>query len=85
MSNEISYADCIASLVPGASWTISANDYLSLEWLNNDFTIPSESEILIKKNQLESELPLQRLREQRGYLLIESDVYVLSDFPMFSM
>ena len=81
MSNEISYADCIVSLVPGASWTISANDYLSLEWLNNDFTIPSESEILIKKNQLESELPLQRLREQRGYLLIESDVYVLSDFP----
>ena len=30
MSNKISYADCITSLVPVASWTISGNDYLSL-------------------------------------------------------
>lgn len=81
MSNEFSYADCIASLVPGASWTISGNDYLSLEWFNNDYTKPTESEILIKKNQLESGLPLQRLREQRNFLLIESDVYVLPDYP----
>jgi hypothetical protein len=81
MSNEISYADCIASLVPGASWTISGNDYLSLEWFNNEYTKPTESEILIKKNQLESGLPLQRLREQRNFLLIESDVYVLPDYP----
>jgi hypothetical protein len=49
--------------------------------LNNDYTKPTESEILIRRNQLESELPLQRLREQRNFLLIESDVYVLPDYP----
>ena len=81
MSNEISYADCIISLVPGASWTISGNDYLSLEWFNNDFTKPSESEILEKKVELENELPLKRLREQREFLLIDTDKYVLPDYP----
>ena len=46
---KTTYADCIASLVPGASLTISANDHLTLEWLNNDYTKPTESEILIRK------------------------------------
>tara|TARA_B100001094_G_C18177486_1_gene798740 strand:- start:2085 stop:2459 length:375 start_codon:yes stop_codon:yes gene_type:complete len=81
MSNKISYADCINSLVPGASWTISGNDYSSLEWLNNNFTKPTENEIVTKKIELKNELPLQRLREQRNFLLMESDKYVLPDYP----
>ena len=81
MSNKISYADCINSLVPGASWTISGNDYSSLEWLNNNFTKPTENEIVTKKIELKNELPLQRLREQRNFLLMESNKYVLPDYP----
>ena len=81
MSNEITYGDCIYALVPGASWSISANKYDSIVWEDNTFTKPTETEILTKKTELENLIPLQRMRDERNFLLMDSDKYALPDFP----
>ena len=39
---KVSYADCIAELVPGAQWTINDNDYSSLVWVDNTYTKPTK-------------------------------------------
>ena len=47
--NNISYAECILELVPGAELTMIENDYSSIIWQNNNYIKPTEEEILIKK------------------------------------
>ena len=81
MSNEITYAECISSLVPGSSWSISGNDYLTLLWDDDSYVKPTEQEILTKKTELVNEYPIQMMREQRNFLLMESDKYSLPDYP----
>tara|TARA_B110000881_G_C18473053_1_gene462413 strand:+ start:538 stop:912 length:375 start_codon:yes stop_codon:yes gene_type:complete len=84
MSNEITYAECISSLVPGSSWSISGNDYLTLIWDDDSYVKPTEQEILTKKTELVNEYPIQMMREQRNFLLMESDKYSLPDYPHYS-
>ena len=78
---KVTYADCIVELVPGAEWSITANDYNSIIWDNNAFTKPTLEEIKAKKTELENALPLKILREERDFLLEQTDKYALPDYP----
>ena len=78
---DITYGDCIHALLPNSSFTIDNDDYSSLIWLDDNYTQPTETEILTKKSELESQYPLKLLRQQRDLLLFDSDKYSLSDYP----
>tara|TARA_B100000575_G_C23119110_1_gene647380 strand:+ start:731 stop:1111 length:381 start_codon:yes stop_codon:yes gene_type:complete len=78
---KVTYADCIVELVPGAEWSITGNDYNSITWDNNAFTKPTLEEIKAKKTELENALPLKMLREERDFLLEQTDKYALPDYP----
>ena len=78
---KVTYADCFGELVPGAEWSITANNYDSILWNNNSFTKPTLEEIKAKKTELENALPLKILREERDFLLEETDKYALPDYP----
>lgn len=43
--SEIDYARTLVHLAPNAKWSISGNDYSSLEWLSKDVK-PTEEEII---------------------------------------
>ena len=82
--NNISYAECILELVPGAEFTMIENDYSSIIWQNNNYIKPTEEEILIKKAELENLYPLKLLREERFFKIMETDKYGLTDYPFTS-
>ena len=76
---DITYGDCIHALVPNASFSINNDDYSSLVWDDDNYTQPTEDEILIKK--VNTQYPMKILREMRNCLLFETDKYSLPDFP----
>ena len=78
---KVTYADCIVELVPGAEWSITGNKYGSITWNNNSFTKPTLEEIKAKKTELENVLPMKILREERDFLLEQTDKYALPDYP----
>ena len=82
--NNILYAECILELVPGAELTMLDNDYSSIVWLNNNYTKPTEEEIIAKKTELENLYPLKLLRDERLFRLMDTDRYGLSDYPFTS-
>ena len=82
--NNISYAECILELVPGAEFTMIENDYSSIIWQNNNYIKPTEEEILIKKAELENLFPLKILRNERLFKIMETDKYGLTDYPFTS-
>ena len=82
--NNISYAECILELVPGAEFTMIENDYSSIIWQNDNYIKPTEEEILIKKAELENLFPLKILRNERLFKIMETDKYGLTDYPFTS-
>jgi len=82
--NNISYAECILELVPGAEFTMIENDYITIIWQNNNYIKPTEEEILIKKAELENLFPLKILRNERLFKIMETDKYGLTDYPFTS-
>ena len=82
--NNISYAECILELVPGAEFTMIENDYSTIIWQNDNYIKPTEEEILIKKAELENLFPLKILRNERLFKIMETDKYGLADYPFSS-
>ena len=83
--NNISYAECILELVPGAELTmIENNNYSSIIWQNDNYIKPTEEEILIKKAELENLYPLKILRKERLFKIMDTDKYGLADYPFSS-
>ena len=82
--NNISYAECILELVPGAEFTMSGHDYSTIIWYNDSYIKPTEEEILLKKAELENLYPLKLLRDERNFKIMETDKYGLADYPFSS-
>uniref|UniRef100_A0A6C0CYF9 Phage tail assembly chaperone-like domain-containing protein n=1 Tax=viral metagenome TaxID=1070528 RepID=A0A6C0CYF9_9ZZZZ len=78
---EADYYTTICSIRPGSEFTINGNDYTSLVWNDSDSTKPSEQEILNKIEDNENILKYEILRIERNKKLIESDKYMIIDFP----
>lgn len=55
--------------------------YNSISWMSNTITKPTYEEVKSEETKIIQDLPLKELRTLRDNLLINSDVYGLSDFP----
>tara|TARA_Y100000389_G_scaffold182939_1_gene199975 strand:- start:304 stop:687 length:384 start_codon:yes stop_codon:yes gene_type:complete len=55
--------------------------YNSISWMSNNITKPTYEEVKSEETKIIQDLPLKELRTIRDNLLINSDVYGLSDFP----
>lgn len=69
----ISYTDAILNLRPNAEFSISLNDYDTLEWFDTEQSKPTENEILEKISEMIKARPLKFLRMLRNNLLKNSD------------
>ena len=56
--------------------------YENIRWLNSNIEIPTKEIVMRKKQELDDELPMMKLRKLRDALLVESDKYMLPDFPI---
>ena len=55
--------------------------YNSINWMSENITKPTYEEVKSEETKIIQDLPLKELRTIRDNLLINSDVYGLSDFP----
>lgn len=78
---EADYYTTICAIRPGSEFTINGNDYTSLIWNDSNSTKPTEQEILNKIEDNENILKYEILRIERNKKLIESDKYMIEDFP----
>jgi hypothetical protein len=65
MKRMFGIPEALASLRPGAQWTLSGEDYKGLDWLDESQTKPTEKECLAEAKKLQSAydaLEYQRLR-----------------------
>lgn len=65
MNRTFGLPDALQSLVPGAQWTLSGNEYSGLDWISEDIEKPLEEDLLAEVERLQAEydaLEYQRLR-----------------------
>ena len=65
MNRIFGLTDALISLTPGAQWTLSGDDYVGLEWLDQEQTQPTEEECIAEAAKLQAAydaLEYQRLR-----------------------
>lgn len=70
----------INELVPNAKYVMREN-FAGLEWMD-DRTVPTESAVQTKYDELIAAEPLNLLREQRDRLLAKTDWWASSDLTM---
>ena len=71
--------DAILELKPGATWTLSGDNYIGLTWLDTKQNKPTEEEIDNKISELHDSEAMRLLRIERNKKLSECDWRVLAD------
>ena len=80
MSMPIGYPQAIRSLAPTAQWTmLDINNYSSLQWFSPEVTKPTENEVKVEVERLQSQEPLTICSNKAKTLLAASDWSVLPD------
>ncbi len=74
----------LLALRPNAEFTVRGDSYSDIEWFDTSQTIPTESELTAKIEELTAEQPLNELREERNYRLAATDWWASSDLTMTS-
>ena len=77
MEYDITHA--IRELKPGAQWSLIAEDYAKLTWLDGSQTKPTEAEINDKITALTAAEPMRLLRIERNVRLSKCDWKILPD------
>ena len=78
---EYTVADALSRLRPGAHYIVLGDDLSNIEWKDNSYTIPTETEINNKISELDAAEPMRLLREERFRLLSECDWTQGADVP----
>lgn len=73
---NVSKGDALISLRPGSEWVLRGDE---LEWLDQNQTQPTETEIQAELLRLQSEQLWNELRQERNRRLAETDYLALSD------
>ena len=77
---KLGLADAIRALRPNSGYTLRGNVYSGLEWDSSNSDVkPTEEEVNAKFTELNNELPMRLLREERTRILSESDWMANSD------
>ena len=74
----LNLSEIIKNLCPDNSWKIIDNNLI---WKDDIALKPTDAEIEAKRIELENELPIKKLRQERNNKLSQCDIYGLSDFP----
>ena len=82
MNEELTIIDALDELRPGAEWSIDNRDYNKLVWLDKTQTKPTEDEVNAKITELNNELPMKLLREERNRRLHATDWRASSDLTI---
>ena len=82
MKYDITHA--LQALKPGSQWTLFGDNYSGLEWLDNEQTKPTETEINSKIAELDSAEPMRLLREERDKRIAKTDWRAGSDLKLAS-
>jgi hypothetical protein len=67
---------------PKTQWCLYGSDYDSLRWLDENVPKPTLAEIEAAYQSGKAAYDMKLLREKRDKLLKETDVYMISDFPL---
>jgi hypothetical protein len=78
----IGVTEALIALRPNAEWNLPEGTYESLVWLDNNQTKPTKAEVDAKITELQSAEPMRLLRQQRNWLLAETDWWASSDLTM---
>lgn len=58
--------DALASLEPGAQWTLTGDGYDGLDWLSDDRVQPTEQEVYAEINRLQQEYDILAYQRNRS-------------------
>jgi hypothetical protein len=75
MKYDITHA--LSKYYPDAQWSLTNNDYSTLQWMSPEISIPSEQELMDKILEMDSQEPLRLLRIERNKLLQEVDWVII--------
>ena len=75
-------AESIATLKPGAQWTLNGDDYSGLTWLDSSQTKPTETEVNSKIASLDSAEAMRLLRIERDTRIAKTDWRASSDLTL---
>ncbi len=75
-------AEAIASLRPGASWSLHGEDYTGLNWLDSKQTQPTETEVYSKISELDNAEAMRLLRIERNTRITKTDWRASSDLTL---
>ena len=65
-------------LRPNNNWSTTNNTFT---WEDDIALKPTDDEIEAKRIELENEVPMKQLREERNIKLLETDKYSITDWP----
>ena len=65
-------------LRPNNNWSTTNNTFT---WEDDIALKPTDDEIEAKRIELENEVPMKKLREERNIKLLETDKYSITDWP----
>jgi hypothetical protein len=77
-------AIALQELTPNAEYTTTNGNYASLIWHSDASTKPTEAAVNAKIAELQAAEPMRLLRQQRNWLLAETDWWASSDLTMTS-
>lgn len=77
MTKKISEA--LYTLVPKAEWSITGDDYNTIQWFSENIAQPTLEEIQAEIVRLEAQAPIDACKKQAKKLLADTDWALISD------
>lgn len=81
MLQDLSYTRALVEGWPGASWSMTDEDYNQLVWHSEDIEKPTLLEVEAKLEEVRQLEPMKRLRDERDQRLKDSDWSQGTDVP----
>lgn len=72
----------LLDMYPDANWSVEGDTYEGIVWESDDVTKPTKAAVLARMAEMDAELPMVRLRQQRNKLLTATDWWGVSDRTM---
>lgn len=75
----IRISDALYALTPEAQWSITDNDYDTLDWLSPEIPQPSKATVEAKVAEMEAYAPLKETKDEAKKRIAATDWSVLPD------
>jgi hypothetical protein len=75
----ITISQALYTLVPKAEWSITGDDYSTIQWFSDNIAQPTKEAVEAEVARLEAQAPLDVCKKQAKKLLADTDWSVLAD------